>query len=44
MPGDVLSGLAECVRGEWRVESAAVVEPGLEVVVIVRGAEEVLDG
>lgn len=39
VPGEVLNGLAECVRGEWRVESAAVVAPGLVDVVIVRGFE-----
>jgi hypothetical protein len=39
VPGEVLSGLAECVRGEWSVESAAVVAPGLVVVVMVRGFE-----
>ena len=39
MPGDVLSGLAECVRGEWRVDSAAVVAPGFVDVEMVRGFE-----
>ena len=40
VPGDVLIGLAECVRGECRDESAAVVAPGLAEVVIVRGFED----
>ena len=35
----MLKGLAECVRGEWRVDSAAVVAPGFVDVVIVRGFE-----
>lgn len=39
MPGEVLKGLAECVRGEWRVDRAAVVAPGFVDVVIVRGFE-----
>lgn len=39
VPGDVLNGLAECVRGEWRVERAAAVAPGFVDVVIVRGFE-----
>jgi hypothetical protein len=39
----VLNGLAECVRGEWSVESAAVVAPGFADVVIVRGFEGCVD-
>lgn len=39
VPGDVLNGLAEFVRGEWRVERAAAVAPGFVDVVIVRGFE-----
>jgi len=35
----VLRGLALWVRGEWSVESAAVVAPGFVDVVIVRGFE-----
>ena len=38
-PGDGLKGLAEWVRGEWRVDSAVVVAPGFVDVVIVRGFE-----
>jgi hypothetical protein len=39
-PGDRLNGDVECVRGEWRAESAVVVAlEGFVEVVMVRGCE-----
>jgi hypothetical protein len=37
VPGERLNGEVECVRGEWRVDSAAVVAPGFEEDVMARG-------
>jgi len=42
VPGDLLKGEVECVRGEWREVRAVVVAPadgGLVDVLIVRGCE-----
>jgi hypothetical protein len=42
VPGDLLNGEVECVRGEWREVKAVVVAPadgGFVDVLIVRGCE-----